>query len=104
MNLVLLSVWSYDYCYLSVMYVTELFNANIPNARQKANVVCHFCSLNSIVLELILLKTGGLCQNRVPIEMCNFSGHKLPICDCYHSGKVSTYFRLIGKLCKNWSP
>ena len=41
-NLVLLSVLSYAYCYLSVICVTELLNANIPNTRQRANAVCHF--------------------------------------------------------------
>ena len=72
-----------------------------------------FCRLNSIVLEHILLITGDLwptkgpqshktifCRNRVPIEYVHFTGHKLPICDCYHNEMLSIYVRLIDKICK----
>ena len=41
-------------------------------------------------------KNAIFCRYRVPIKIL-FSGHKLPICDCYHSELLSTHVRRIEK-------
>ena len=64
----------------------ELFKNTIPFFKQKSGGCCHPRSIKS-------LSKLGTCRNLY------FSEHTLPICECYHSEVLSTYDRIIEKIC-----